>query len=316
MAFQEVRELAAKQYSLFTTAQAETLGLPRLKVHRLAQADAIRQVRRGVYSTSPAPSDHLEELRAAWLSLNPARTVAERLRDDDCAIVATSSAAYMYGIGNLMTYEHEFFSAKRKQSRAEDIHIRMRKVPESDIETVEGIRVTTVTRTVLDLLADGEELDHISDLLLDAVEKNLHVDWKRLWAESHKFEKVYGLDESSIFSALFSAASAEISQANFAQTIARSNFTDLDKHIVQLWSKQLEPTLQILKASYPKIEAPAIQIDFKELNELQHSIREMSQRILQDLPPIHEIYQQKMRSIQHNLSQSPDRQKEEDTDEQ
>lgn len=175
MSFDELRVLAAQQRGLFTTAQAEALGVPRVKIHRLAQSGTVRQVCRSIYSVEPFQSDHLEEVRTAWFSLDPSKTGAQRLRDEECAVVATTSAAYVYGIGNFTTYAHEFFSPKRKQSRAEDIHIRVRKIPPSDLDIVEGLRVTTVTRTVLDLLADGEELEHIGDLLVDAVAHHLTV---------------------------------------------------------------------------------------------------------------------------------------------
>lgn len=251
MAFEEVREIAAEQYGLFTTAQAENLDLTRLKVHRLARAGRIRQVRRGVYSTEPFQSDNLEDLRAAWLSLDPAKTVAERLADDACAVAATSSAAHAFGVGNLMTYKHEFFSPQRKQSRADDLHIRVRTIPAADLATVQGIRITTVTRTVLDLLADGEELEHVSALLLGAVQKNLDIDWQRLHKESARFEKVYGINGADIFSALFSAASNEVEQASFAQDIARQNFPGISEQVAKIWSQQLELMLHNITENYP-----------------------------------------------------------------
>lgn len=308
MTIEELRTLAIQQYDLFTTAQAEKLGLPRLKVHRLAQAGTIRLVRRGVYSTGPCQDDHLEELRAAWLSLDPTKTVAERLRDEGCAIVATSSAAYLHGIGNLMAYEHEFFSPKRKQSRAEDIRIRVRKMPPSDTEIREGLKVTTVTRTVLDLLADGEELEHISDLLLHAVQSNLTIDWKRLREESSRFEKVYGIDGSEIFSALFSAASNEVEQANFARAIAESSFPDIRQQVTEQWSKQLIPVIEQLKNSYPKFQAPAANIDMSQFIALQQSVNALVANTQQNVLPALETYIQTVEKLQkHTLTASAPR---------
>lgn len=202
MSFDDLRGLASNQFGLFTTAQATKLEVGRSKLHSLLQKSELRLVRRGVYAFDIFAPDANEELRAAWLSLDPSKTVAERLRDDQCAVVATTSAAYLHGLGNFMTYSHEFFVPIRKQSRAEDIHIRMRVLPSSDVEVVEGLKVTSVTRTALDLLADGEEIEHISDFLADAARKKKSVDWKRIKGESAKYQKVYGLTGDKIFNQL------------------------------------------------------------------------------------------------------------------
>lgn len=202
MSFDDLRGLASSQFGLFTTAQATKLEVGRSKLHSLLQKNELRLVRRGVYAFDIFAPDANEELRAAWLSLDPGKTVAERLRDDQCAVVATTSAAYLHGLGNFATYSHEFFVPIRKQSRAEDVHIRVRTLSPSDVEVVEGMRVTSVTRTVLDLLADGEELEHISDFLADAARKKKSVDWKRIKGESAKYQKVYGLTGDKIFNQL------------------------------------------------------------------------------------------------------------------
>lgn len=255
MNFDELRLLATQQHGLFTTAQAEKLNVPRLKVHRLAQAGTIRQVRRGVYSTDPFQVDHLEELRAAWLSLDPSKTVAERLRDEKCAAVAVTSAAYVHGVGNLMTRSHEFYSPKRKQSRADDIHILTRELPSADTETVEGLKVTTVTRTVLDLLADGEELEHINNLLVDAATKGLMVAWGRIRRETYKAEKTYGIESSKIFKALSASSSTE-EQSVLAQSIMANNFPEFKRQISEQWSKALAPILDSIDLNLPKIPIP------------------------------------------------------------
>lgn len=202
MSFDDLRNLASSQFGLFTTAQASNCGVLRSKLHALLQKNELRLVRRGVYAFEIFAPDAYEELRAAWLALDPSKTVAERLRDDQCAVVATRSASYLHGLGNFISYSHEFFVPARKQSRAEDVHIRRRVLPSSDIEVVEGVKVTSVTRTVLDLLADGEELEHVADVLMGAVKKDAKIDWVRIKRSTQDFEKVYGLTGSEIFDQL------------------------------------------------------------------------------------------------------------------
>ncbi|MDO4821435.1 MAG: type IV toxin-antitoxin system AbiEi family antitoxin domain-containing protein [Rothia sp. (in: high G+C Gram-positive bacteria)] len=202
MSFDDLRSLASRQFGLFTAAQASRYGVHRSRVHTLARRGELRLVRRGVYAFEVILPDAHEELRAAWLTLDPAKTVAERLQGDECAVVATRSAAYLHGLGDFVSYAHEFFVPFRKQSRAEDVHIRKRTLPASDIEVLEGMKVTSVTRTVLDLLADGEELEHVADVLMSAVKKDVKVDWVRIEQSTQDFTKVYGLTGSEIFDQL------------------------------------------------------------------------------------------------------------------
>ena len=210
MSFDDLRSLASRQFGLFTTAQAGRYGVHRSRLHALLKKNELRLVRRGVYAFDVLAPDAHEELRAAWLALDPGKTVAERLQDDQCAVVATRSAAYLHGLGHFMTYSHEFFVPARKQSRAEDVHIRLRVIPPSDTEVLEGMKVTTVTRTVLDLLADGEELEHIVDVLMGAVKNGTKVDWARIEQSAQDFEKVYGLTGGEIFGQLSEPRAASL----------------------------------------------------------------------------------------------------------
>lgn len=233
MSFDDLRSLASNQFGLFTTAQANKLGVGRSKLHSLVQKNELRPVRRGVYAFDIFAPDTHEELRAAWISLDPSKTVAERLRDEQCAVVATTSAAYLHGLGNFTTYSHEFFVPARKQSRAEDVNIRVRDVSPSDVEVVEGMRVTSVTRTVLDLLADGEELEHISDFLMDAVREKKKIDWKKIKESTQGFKKIYGLAGDEIFNQLSDIRGASL-EDRVAYRVAINSLVDVE------WRKPLQ----------------------------------------------------------------------------
>lgn len=241
MSFEDLRSLASRQAGLFTTAQAGRYGVHRSRLHTLLKKKELRLVRRGVYAFDVLAPDAHEELRGAWLALDPGKTVAERLRDDQCAVVATRSAAALYGLGNFMTYSHEFFVPARKQSRAEDVHLRLRLIPSSDVEVLEGMKVTSVTRTVLDLLADGEELEHILEVLMDAVAKGLKIDWVRIKGCTQDVEKVYGLPGSTIFDRLSDSQGASLEdRIAYAYSIRSA----LDPEWLQDFRAQMSKNLQ------------------------------------------------------------------------
>lgn len=239
--------LASKQFGLFTTAQAAKIGVSRLEVHRLHRKREIREIRRGVYSTSPITIDAYEELRGAWISLDPTKTVAERLQEPKTAVICTTSAAEIYRIGDLPTYAHEFFVPQRKQTKAEDIHIRIRQLPAEDTQIFQGMKVTTPTRTILDLLAEGEELEHIGNLLTDAVRMQLEIDWKRIQTATSTYKKIYGLSGERIFAELAQTPQTLQEQAAFAQSMLSSispeSIKNINKQLSTILSRKVDPDI-------------------------------------------------------------------------
>ena len=97
--------------------------------------------------------DHLA-LRAAWLQLDPDVPAWKRLDDPNVAVVSHSSAAALYGVGDLRADVHEFTIPVRRQSRRPDIRIHRGVVQGADQVLLRGLPVTRAGRMIADLLAD------------------------------------------------------------------------------------------------------------------------------------------------------------------
>lgn len=167
-----VSELAAGQWGLLTTAQAEREGVTRLHLSRLTDAGVLERVDRGVYATAASPADH-RHLRATWLTLDPARTAEERLADPVNAGVAShTSAASLHRLGDLLDDTPEFTIPHRKQSRRE-IRIHRRPLTDIDITIVDGLPTTTPERTIADLLRDGHDPDHVAHIIGQGVRRGV-----------------------------------------------------------------------------------------------------------------------------------------------
>ncbi|GEL45066.1 hypothetical protein CHO01_01820 [Cellulomonas hominis] len=159
-----VSELAAGQWGLLTTAQAERAGVTRLQLARLAGADVLERVDRGVYAVAGIPAEH-RGVRAAWLALDPARSAEERLADPVGAGVAShTSAAALHRLGDLLDDEPELTLPHRKQSRR-GIRLHRLALAAADVTLVDGLPVTTEERTVADLLRDGHDPDHVAQIV-------------------------------------------------------------------------------------------------------------------------------------------------------
>lgn len=167
-----VSELAARQWGLLTTAQAEGEGISRLQLARLADAGVIERVGRGIYAV-PAAIDEHTPLRAAWLSLEPSVFAEDRLTDPVASgVISHASAATLHQVGDLLDDEPEITTPERKQSRR-GIRLHRGTLGADEVTIVDGLPVTTPARTVGDLLRDGHDPSHVAEIAGDILRRGL-----------------------------------------------------------------------------------------------------------------------------------------------
>ncbi|ONI68064.1 hypothetical protein BWI15_34010 [Kribbella sp. ALI-6-A] len=184
-------DIAAEQWGLVTTAQAEATGTSRKSVGRFAQTGLLERLAQGVYRVTGAPSDPLDDLRAAWLGLDPSRTAGDRLRDALPEVVSHRSAAVLHGLGDLAADRHEFTVSGRRQSRRLDVRFHKATLVSTDWTIVDGLPCTTITRTVTDLAATHTDGGHLAGVVRDALTVR-HVDVDELAAAISPYAARYG----------------------------------------------------------------------------------------------------------------------------
>lgn len=212
-------------------------------MHRMTQKGELRSIRRGVFSFEAAPLASHEEVRAAWLSLDPGKTAAKRLEDPECAVICTTSAAAVLDIGDFETPQHEFYTFTRKQLRATDTHIRVRALGPEDIQVVEGLKVTAPTRIVVDLLSETRELGHIGDLLIDTIQHGYTISWQRIQDAAYRYRSSYGLSGAEVFTSLIGAARGSEAIASLAQNLTFAFHPELKDALAKNWSNELATIL-------------------------------------------------------------------------
>ena len=169
VAITTLEQLGSGQWGLVTTAQAEAVGVPRVKLSRLQKAGVLQRIRQGVYALPSAGYEPLQDLRAAWLSTSPSQTVDERLDDEQAALVSHLSAAHVHGLGDVIPTQHEFTLGRRRQTSTSDLRFHRAEVSGDDRDVVHGLLVTSVTRTVVDLADGGMDFDHLATVVRDAL---------------------------------------------------------------------------------------------------------------------------------------------------
>lgn len=172
-----LEELGASQWGLVSTGQAETYGVSRVDLGRLRGNGLVHRVRRGVYSLPSAGHGPVQDLRAAWLALDPRMTAEDRVRQGPDTLVSHASAAAVHSLGNLVPSVHDFTATRRRQTTHPDIRFHRRELSAEDHALVGGLPVTSVLRTLEDLASAGTDLDHLADAVRDALAKpDVHPD--------------------------------------------------------------------------------------------------------------------------------------------
>ena len=170
--------VASDQWGIVTTAQAGREGVERLQLSRLAEKGDLDRARHGVYLLPSHQAGPQDEIRAAWLSLEPKKFIDERWEDEQPVVVSHESAARIHGIGRLIPPKFTFSTSGKKQTRQQWIRIYTRReLAEADIVSVDGLPVTSVARTVGDLAELKVERGYLADIVADALRKaNVRID--------------------------------------------------------------------------------------------------------------------------------------------
>jgi Transcriptional regulator, AbiEi antitoxin len=177
-----IRDLAEGQWGLVTLQQARAAGIAWRSLTRLVEAGLLERVAHGVYRIrGTAEPDHLE-LRAAWLQLDPARPAWRRLDDPNVAVVSHTSAASLYGVGDLRADVHEFTLPQRRQTRRPDVRIHRGTVPQDRRILLGGLPTTRAAWMIGQLLADHIDMDAVAEITREVLERVL--DYPRVVAEA------------------------------------------------------------------------------------------------------------------------------------
>ena len=176
-----VFELAASQWGLFTAAQALAEGASRTQISRLVESGRIEPASYGVYRMAGGEETPHAPIKAAWLSLFPNRAAYDRLRARPRdAIVAGRTAACMHGDTGFYEAPYTFDVAAGKRTARGDVALRPWPVEERDVALIEGLPVTSVEKTVADLVRGREDPSLVGGFVAGACSRGHVVDEARL----------------------------------------------------------------------------------------------------------------------------------------
>ena len=176
-----IAELSESE-GVFTTAQAERMGITRDALHDAVESGRLERVMRGAYRMVGSGSSYTDELAAVWKLTSPSSFTYERMRISawDGVVVGGQTAASLMGIGDFHLSPYRLYAPTRFNTRNQLTRFGKRVVERKDVMFLQGIPVTKMERTISDLVLDNEELSLVADALQDALHVNHAFDLERL----------------------------------------------------------------------------------------------------------------------------------------
>ncbi|MCX4799938.1 type IV toxin-antitoxin system AbiEi family antitoxin domain-containing protein [Streptomyces sp. NBC_01242] len=208
-ALRTVSAVAADQWGLVTTAQAEAAGVSRVDLARLVEADLLAHPARSVYQVTGAGSAPHLEIKSAWLRLDPVVPAWERqIGDERSGVVSHASACQLHDIGDIPADDVEISVPRRRTTREPGVLFHRIVVPVQDVTIIDGLPVTTVDRTICDLLTVRADAGHIGRVVADADQRGL-TDTRVLAERIQPFARFYGLPRTASGSDLLDSLTAQ-----------------------------------------------------------------------------------------------------------
>lgn len=162
--FDELASLAAENDGLVTADRARQAGLTDSVLARLVQRGRIERISRGVYRIPYFSPDRFSQYREAvlWAKAN---------RGPDRVAISHTTALAAYNISDANPRSIHLTvpkTARLRRQKPKGIVIHREDLGPDAVTIHEGVPLTSVSRTVADLLNSGERIDLIRQAIADA----------------------------------------------------------------------------------------------------------------------------------------------------
>jgi predicted transcriptional regulator of viral defense system len=153
--------IAEDQGGYFSLSQAESVGIRRNQIYRDVERSKIERVYPGVFRLALFPASRFEEIYAAMVSAGKE------------GVVGFETALYVYGLSDIIPSEIHIIVPRSSSRRRAHIKMHTNKLDEQDITSYEGFRITTVARTIVDVLASHGSRDQVQLAITQAISQGL-----------------------------------------------------------------------------------------------------------------------------------------------
>jgi predicted transcriptional regulator of viral defense system len=135
---QQLFYIAEEQAGYFSLAQAKEVGIQRQQIYQGVKTGRFWRAAAGVYRFVQFPASRHEDLHIALLKAGKH------------AVVGFQSALYVYDLSDLIPDEIHLILPRTSSRRRPGIRIHTTHLAQADITVMDGLRITSVARTISD----------------------------------------------------------------------------------------------------------------------------------------------------------------------
>jgi predicted transcriptional regulator of viral defense system len=159
--YNHLYEIAEAQAGYFTTRQAGAAGFSRERLSDNVKNGRFIRVAHGVYRLHNFPASPYEDLFVAWL------------RGGLSAVVSHESALAVYELSDVLPGEIHLIVPRNSSRRRGGIRLHTNRLQPDEVTKRNGLPITTVTRTLTDLIATGLAEEQIRQAIREALKRGL-----------------------------------------------------------------------------------------------------------------------------------------------
>jgi predicted transcriptional regulator of viral defense system len=153
--------IAECQGGYFSARQARSVGLSKALLSHHARRGRFLRIRRGVYRLAEFPEMPHADLMVAWLAAR------------EKAVISHESALLLYGLTDLLPAEIHLTVPRTASRRRPGVRLHTARLSGEEIAFRNGLPVTTLPRTIVDLIRSGVAEEWVHQAVRQALERGL-----------------------------------------------------------------------------------------------------------------------------------------------
>lgn len=159
--YHKLYQIAQAQAGYFTTAQTAAVGVDRKRLARYAAGGRLERIRRGIYRLAPFPRSPHEDLFIAWLEMGPD------------SVISHDSALALYELSDVLPAAIHVTVPSTASRRHPGLRLHTNQISAQEITHYDALPVTTVARTIADVILAGLADELVEQAVQEAVHNGL-----------------------------------------------------------------------------------------------------------------------------------------------
>ncbi len=159
--YNHLYEIAEAQAGYFTARQAKAAGFSRERLSDNVKNGRFVRITQGIYRLRNFPGSSFEDMFVAWLRAGPS------------AVISHESALAVYELSDVLPAEVHLIVPRTASRRRKGIRQHTNRLLSDEITKRNGLPITTVERTLADLIAAGLAEEQIRQAIREALQRGL-----------------------------------------------------------------------------------------------------------------------------------------------